>query len=107
MTGILDILNSDLGKSIITGVASSMITDATKTDSILAISLPVLMKAMERNAATPEDAEKLMGALSKKWDGSILDNLGSLFAGSVDKSVNQDGADVLSSILRNKQKGTK
>ena len=107
MTGILDILNSDLGKSIITGVASSMITDATKTDSILAISLPVLMKAMERNAATPEGAEKLMAALSKKWNGSILDNIGSLFAGSVDKSVNQDGADVLCSILINKQKGTK
>ena len=88
MTGILDILNSDLGKSIITGVASSMITDANKTDSILAIFLPVLMKAVEGNAATPEGAKKLIGALSKKWDGSILDNVGSLFAGSVDKSVN-------------------
>jgi hypothetical protein len=63
MIGILDILNSDLGKSIITGVASSTITDAPKTDSLLMIVLPVSMKAMEINAATPEGTEKLMGAL--------------------------------------------
>jgi hypothetical protein len=107
MTGILDILNSDLGKSIILGVANSTITDAIKTDSVLTIALPVLMKAMERNATTPEGTEKLMGSLLGKHDGSILDNLGSLFADGVDKSVNQDGAEILNSILRNKQKGTK
>tara|TARA_R110001592_G_scaffold266_3_gene1477 strand:+ start:6975 stop:7613 length:639 start_codon:yes stop_codon:yes gene_type:complete len=105
MTGILDILNSDLGKSIISGVAGSTDTDATKTSSVLTLALPVLMKAMERNAATPEGAEKLMGALSEKHDGSILDNLGSLFGDGVDEAVKQDGAGILSHILGNKQKG--
>jgi hypothetical protein len=60
---------------------------------------------MERNAGTLEGTEKLMGSLLEKHDGSILDNLGSLFAGGVDKSVNQGGARILNPILENKQKG--
>ncbi len=71
------------------------------------IVLPVSMKAMEINAATLEGTEKLMGSLSEKHDRCILDNLSSLFAGGVDESVNQDGAEILSSILENKLKGTK
>ena len=79
MAGILDLLNSDLGKTIISGVSGSTGTDQNKTSSVLTMALPVLMKAMERNAATPEGAQGLMGALSGKHDGSILDNLSGLF----------------------------
>ena len=78
MAGILDLLNSDLGKQIISGVAGSTGNDSSKTSSALTMALPVLMKAMQRNAATPEGAQGLIGALDKKHDGSILDNLGNL-----------------------------
>jgi hypothetical protein len=105
MAGILDLLSSDLGKSIISGVAGSTGNDSNKTSSVLTMALPVLMKAMQRNAATPEGAEGLMGALSSKHDGSILDNLGGLFGGGVDDSVKQDGANILSHVLGNKQQG--
>lgn len=105
MAGILDLLNSDLGKSIISGVAGSTGNDSNKTSSVLTMALPVLMKAMERNASTPEGAEGLMGALSSKHDGSILDNLGGLFGGGVDESVKQDGAGILGHILGNRQQG--
>jgi hypothetical protein len=105
MAGILDLLSSDLGKTIISGVAGSTGNDSSKTSSVLTMALPVLMKAMERNSATPEGAEGLMGALSSKHDGSILDNLGSLFGGGVDESVKEDGAGILSHILGSKQKG--
>jgi hypothetical protein len=56
------------------------------------------MKAMEINAATPKGAEKLMGALSEKHDGSILDNLGSLFGDGVDDYIKQNGSGILSHI---------
>jgi len=46
MSGILDLLNSDLGKSIISGVAGSTGNDSDKTSSVLTMALPVLMKAM-------------------------------------------------------------
>ena len=105
MAGILDLLSSDLGKSIISGVAGSTGNDSNKTSSVLTMALPVLMKAMQRNASTPEGAEGLMGALSNKHNGSILDNLGGLFGGGVDETVKQDGAGILGHILGSKQSG--
>ncbi|WP_299061012.1 DUF937 domain-containing protein [uncultured Polaribacter sp.] len=105
MAGILDILNSDLGKQIISGVSGSTGNDSSKTSSVLTMALPVLMKAMERNAATPEGAAGLMGALSGKHDGSILDNLGGFFGGGVDESAKQEGAGILGHILGSKQQG--
>ncbi|WP_422091756.1 DUF937 domain-containing protein [Tenacibaculum ovolyticum] len=104
MAGILDLLNSDLGKSIISGVAGSTGQDTNKTSSVLTMALPVLMKAMQRNSATPEGAEGLMGALNKH-DGGILDNLGDLFGGGVNDNVLQDGSNILKHVLGNKQQG--
>lgn len=105
MSGILDLLGSDLGKTIISGVAGSTGNDTSKTSSVLTMALPVLMKAMQRNASTPEGAEGLMGALSGSHDGSILDNLGGLFNGGVDDNVTQDGSKILGHVLGAKQLG--
>ena len=105
MAGILDLLNSDLGKSIISGVSGSTGTDQNKTSSVLTMALPVLMKAMERNASTPEGAQGLMGALRNNHDGSILDDLGGLFGGGVDENVTTDGDKILSHILGQKKQG--
>lgn len=105
MAGILDLLNSDLGKTIISGVAGSTGQDQAKTSGLLSMALPVLMKAMERNASTPQGAEGLMGAISGQHNGGILDNLGGLFNGGVDDSVKQDGSNILGHILGNKQAG--
>ncbi|MFD0962511.1 DUF937 domain-containing protein [Pseudofulvibacter geojedonensis] len=99
MSGILDLLNSDLGKTIISGVSNQTGQPADKTSSVLTMALPVLMGAMKRNASTPEGAAGLMGALSSKHDGSILDNLGGLFSGGVDQSVMDDGAGILGHVL--------
>lgn len=104
MTGILDLLNSDTGKAIISGVAGSTGQDTNKTSSVLTMALPVLMKAMQRNAATPEGAQGLMGAL-EKHDGGILDNLGGLFSGGVNADVVQDGSKILGHVLGSKQQG--
>ncbi|WP_055444717.1 DUF937 domain-containing protein [Lacinutrix himadriensis] len=105
MSGILDLLNSDLGKTIISGVSGSTGTDQNKTSSVLTMALPVLMKAMERNASTPQGAEGLMGALSGKHNGSILDNLGGLFGGGVNDEVLNDGDKILGHVLGNKKQG--
>ena len=104
MAGILDLLNSDLGKTIINGVSGSTGTDQSKTSSVLTMGLPVLMKAMERNASTSEGAQGLLGALNGKHDGSILDNLGGLF-GSGDQGLKTDGSKILGHVLGQKQQG--
>ena len=105
MAGILDLLNSDLGKTIISGVAGSTGNDTNKTSSVLTMALPVLMKAMQRNASTPQGAEGLMGAIQGKHNGSILDNLGGLFGGGVNDDVKQDGEKILGHVLGAKQQG--
>ncbi len=104
MEGILDLLNGPIGKTIISGVAGSTGQDSSKTGSVLTMALPVLMKAMQRNASTPEGAEGLMGALNKH-DGGILDNLGGLFGGGVDDGVVNDGSKILGHVLGSRQQG--
>lgn len=104
MAGILDLLNSDLGKTIVNGVAGQTNQPANKTQDVLTMALPVLMAAMKRNASTPQGAEGLLGALnSGKHDGGILDNLGGLFSGGVDSNVLNDGDKILRHVLGGKQ----
>tara|TARA_R110000868_G_scaffold291085_3_gene551434 strand:+ start:13044 stop:13682 length:639 start_codon:yes stop_codon:yes gene_type:complete len=104
MPGILDLLNSDLGKTIISGVSSQTKQPVNKTQDVLTMALPVLMTAMKRNAATPQGAEGLLGAIGNNHSGSILDNLGGLFEGGVDSSVLDDGGKILGHVLGGKQK---
>ncbi|WP_250435868.1 DUF937 domain-containing protein [Hanstruepera flava] len=103
MSGILDLLNSDIGKSIVSGVAGQTNESENKTNDVLTMALPVLMAAMKRNASTPQGAEGLMGALNSKHDGSILDNLDGLFGGGVDQNVLDDGSKILGHVLGQKQ----
>lgn len=103
MSGILDLLNSPMGKSIINGVAGQTNQPESKTQDVLTMALPVLMQAMSRNASTSQGAEGLLSALQNKHDGSILDNLGGLFGGGVDANVMEDGSKILGHVLGDKQ----
>jgi hypothetical protein len=70
MAGILDLLGSDLGKQIISGVAGSTGAPQNKTADLLGMALPVLMGAMQKNASTPDGAAGLLGAvMGGKHDG--------------------------------------
>lgn len=103
MSGILDLLNSDMGRQMIGGLSQESKQPADKTASVLSMAMPLLMGAMKRNANTPEGAAGLMGALDGKHDGSILDNLGGLFAGGVNEDVKQDGLGILGHVLGGSQ----
>lgn len=100
MSGILDLLNSDLGKQIISGVSNETGAPKNKTADVLSMAMPVLMGAMQRNAASPQGAQGLLGALSDdRHSGGILDNLGDFFGGGVDSSALSDGEGILGHIL--------
>lgn len=105
MAGLLDLLGSDLGKQIISGVSGQTGAPANKTADLLGMALPVLMGAMQKNAATQGGAEGLLGAVMGKHDGSILDNLGGFFQGGVDDSAVKDGEGILGHVLGGKQTG--
>ena len=105
MSGILDLLNSDLGKSVITGLAGQTGQDTSKTSDLLTMALPVLTQAMSRNAqASPQGADSLLNALNNsQHDGGILDNLDGFFNGGVDESAVTDGSNILNHVLGSKQ----
>ena len=103
MSGLLDLINSPMGKQLISGVAGQTGQAENKTADVLSMAMPLLMGAMKRNASTPQGAEGLLNALNNKHDGSILDNLSGLFGGGVDQSVMDDGAGILGHVLGGKQ----
>ena len=103
MSGILDLLSNDLGKTIINGVSQETNQPQNKTQDVLTMALPVLMTAMKRNASSQEGAQGLLSALDNKHDGSILDNLSGLFGGGVDHAVKTDGEKILGHVLGKKQ----
>lgn len=103
MGGLLDLLNSPIGKQVISGVAGQTGQAENKTADVLSMAMPLLLGAMKKNVATPEGAQGLMNALSSKHNGSILDDLGGLFSGGVDQSVMDDGAGILGHVFGGKQ----
>jgi len=103
MEGLLDLLNSPIGKQVISGVAGQTGQAENKTADVLSMAMPLLLGAMKKNVASPEGAQGLMNALSSKHDGSILDDLGGLFSGGVDQSVMEDGAGILGHVFGGKQ----
>jgi hypothetical protein len=103
MSGILDLLNSDIGRQMISGVSNETKQPEDKTASVVSMALPLLMGAMKRNASTPQGAAGLMSALDNKHDGSLLDNLGGFFGGGVDDKQKTDGLGILGHVLGGSQ----
>ena len=101
MAGILDLLNSDLGKTLISGASKQFGQDEGKTANALGAALPLILGAMKNNASSPEGASGLLSALgNEKHSGGILDNLGSILGGGgVDKDVLDDGAGILGHVF--------
>lgn len=104
MSGLLDLLSSPMGKQLINGVAQQTGQPENKTADVLSMAMPLLLGAMKKNVSSPKGAEGLMNALSSKHNGSILDDLGGLFGGGVNKEVIDDGAGILGHVFGNKQK---
>ena len=103
MSGIMNLLGGDLGKSLIEGLSSQTGQSKSNTSNLLNMAMPVLLQAMQRNASSPKGAAGLMGALSNKHDGSILDNLGAVFSGSNSNAVQEDGGKILGHVFGNRQ----
>lgn len=95
----MDLLNSDLGKQIISSVSGTAGTNEGETSSVLASVLPALVGGMMNNVQTPEGQGGLLGALLSGKHGGLLDNLSGSFGGDVE----EDGGKILGHVLGNNQ----
>ncbi len=100
MEKLLDLLNSDLGKSLVSNTSAQLGQDKSKTASALNTALPLILGAMKNNASTKQGAQGLLGALSGKHDGSLLNNIGGLLGNS---DVLNDGAGILGHVFNGKE----
>jgi len=104
MAGLMDLLNSDIGKSLISGASAKSGASSGDTANVLSMALPVLMGAMKKNVQTEEGASGLLGALSGKHNGGILDSIGDLMGnGGPDEGTMNDGAGILGHLLGGNQ----
>ncbi len=100
MSGILDLLNSNLGKNLVNSASKQLGQNKVQTASALTSALPLILGAMKNNASTRQGANSLLSALSRKHDGSILNNIGDLVG---DTDVLSDGAGILGHVFAGKE----
>ncbi len=104
MASILDLLSSDMGKQLISSASAQTGQPENKTTNVLSMALPVILGAMQRNAATPAGAQSLNSALEdNRHDGSILEQLSGLLGNGADSSLLNDGAGILKHVLGGNQ----
>ena len=81
MAGLADILGGALGGDALSKLAAQLGTDEGGAQKALSAALPTMLGRLKENADTPEGAAALADAVNKDHDGSILDQVGSLFGG--------------------------
>jgi len=106
MASILDLLQTDMGQTLINGASQKTNTTPDKTANVLSQAMPIILGAMQRNAQTPQGAASLSNALADpKHNGGVLDMLGGLFGDGPGnpEELENDGAGILRHVLGEKQ----
>jgi hypothetical protein len=102
MSGILDLLNSQMGQELIAGAGKQMGLDSKSTSGALSAAMPLILGAMKNNSGSAQGSADLLGALNSPAHsgGARLDNLGSILGGdSIDQDVMDDGGKILGHIF--------
>ena len=98
MNHILDLLNGNLGKDVVDGIAQKTDASAEQTQAVVSTALPAFLGALQNNASRGE-AQGILNAIGAKHDGSILDNL----SGFLETDDTSDGNGILGHVLGNKR----
>ncbi len=102
MSGILDLLNSEMGLELISGAGKQMGLDSKSTTSALTTAMPLILGALKNNSNSAEGSAQLLGALNSPAHsgGGRLDNMSSILGGdSIDQDVLDDGANILGHVF--------
>ena len=102
MSGILDLLNSEMGQELINGTGKQMGLDSKSTAGALSTALPLILGALKNNSNSAQGSEQLLGALNSPSHngGARLDNMSSILGGdSIDQDVLDDGGNILGHVF--------
>ncbi len=73
MPTLLESLTNQIDDRTIRQISGQLGIEPSKTEQAVAAALPMLLGALERNAATPERAQMLSDTLTREHDGSVLE----------------------------------
>ncbi len=106
MTGIQDLLNSQIGKELIGGTSTQLKINPQIAATALSAAIPMILGAMKNNAAKPEGAAGLLKAFGseKHSSGGILNQLSTVLGGNgIDQNVLTEGTKILGHLFGNQQ----
>ena len=103
MGGILDLLQSDIGKTLISGAGRQLNLDKGSATAAMSSAIPLILGALKNNASTPDGASGLLRALGSSQHSN--GGLGSILGGdNIDDDVMQDGSKILGHVFGGQEK---
>ncbi len=109
MFSLQDLLGQDQGTQAVDQISAQVGAEPSLVNTAIQAALPMILSGLANNAATPEGAESLNGALERDHDGGLLGNLGGLgsliFGGqqAAPPPRQADGGGILGHIFGNSQ----
>ena len=97
-TNLISTITQVLSSNLITRIASSLGLDKTVAEKALQAGIPSLLAALTSLVSKPGGAAALNGAIARQEPG-VLSNLVSVIGGSAQKSLIDNGASTLTSLL--------
>lgn len=79
MNDLLGLLAGGLDQKALGNLGAQIGASPQQTGRAVEAALPLLLGALQRNAASPQGASALLGALSRDHDGSVLDDVAGFF----------------------------
>jgi hypothetical protein len=92
MSTLLDDLNAQLQGPMLSQLSRQVGADEQTTAQAVSMALPMLIGGLANEVETPDGAQSLNRALDEDHDGSLLDNVSSLFGGNAGMSGAADVA---------------
>ena len=100
MATLIDQVTSQLDDNALSQLSRQLGIDESTTRQAVPAALTALLGGLSQNAAKPEGAQQLAGALSRDHDGSILDDLAGYFGNSQQTGL---GGGILGHVFGNRQ----